>query len=284
MLLNASELRNRLKIQLERSDRCWVYSAFLTESGAEFLIENAAMREDERVLVRCSVADVLAGACSLSALSMLIDRNFQVRLSSALHVKLYMFGDVFYVGSSNLTGKGLALSGNSNDELSTEGAASPEVIAVAENLWSQGVELTRKTLEQMQEYVSEVDLLSSTQDAEWPAEIFVEDRDLYCSDFPLSVPTNDPRFLSTAQFRASMAYSWLVRTLEENNCEGSFGYLSSKLHNDVFDDPGPYRREIKGLLSNLLEVIGQLNIPELSVIRPRHRQVVVFNRNFKMQS
>ena len=284
MLLNAAELRRKLTVQLERSDRCWVYSAFLSESGAEFLIENSAIREDSRVLVRCSVADVLSGACSLSALNELMKYGFQIRLSSALHVKLYVFRDVFYVGSSNLTGKGLALLCHSNDELSTEGHMDTNVVSIAENLWAQGVELSSETLKQMNEFIATADMLDSAQDSEWPSEIFVEDRDLYCSDFPLSIPTEDPRFSSVSQFKASMSYKWLVRTLQASDCKASFGFLSSKLHDDVFDDPGPYRSEIKELLSNLLTVISRLDVPELSVIRPRHRQVVVLDQNFLRRS
>lgn len=284
MLINALQLRDKLALQLGRSDRCWVYSAFLTESGAEFLINNSATRNDARVLVRCSVADVLTGACSLSALAELMKFGFQIKLSSALHVKLYMFQDVFYVGSSNLTGKGLALLSHSNDELSTEGHVDSTVVSIAENLWAQGVELSSEKLKQMNEFIATDDLLNSAQDLDWPSEIFVENRDLYCSDFPLTLPTEDPRFSSVAQFKASMSYKWLVRTLQASDCEASFGFLSSKLHDDVFDEPGPYRSEIKELLSNLLVVISCLDVPELSVIRPRHRQVVVLNQDILRQS
>ena len=101
-------------------------------------------------------------------------------------------------------------------------------------------------------FVAEIEMSKDTLPSKWPEEIVSEDRDLYCSDFPQGTQLDEHRWTSLPDFEASMAFQWLLKSTLENGGSASFGYLSQKLHNDVYDDPTPYRRAIKDLLANLL--------------------------------
>ena len=278
MLLPTAELRERLVAHFRLSDRCWIYSAFITVPGIRFVLENRGVISNDRLLIRCNPSDVLAGACSLDALEIALSRGIQVRVSSALHVKLYFFDSVLFVGSANLTGSGLALVGYCNDELSTEGVPSDRDKQIAENLWLEGVYLGLDELERMRDYVEKLPKKGIAGVSAWPNDIFIEERSLYCSDFPQDGPLDKDRWNSRGQLEASFAYRWITEALKENGGEASFGYLSSRLHDDVYDDPTPYRREIKDLLVNLITLIQKFKSEEISITVPGHSQILRLNR------
>ncbi len=274
MLLPTAELKSRLRQQFLDSRRCWIYSAFVSQYGIDFVLEHRHEFTSDRLLVRCDLKDVVTGACSLPALKSALDAGFEVRLSSALHVKLYFFDETLFVGSANLTGKGLALVGYCNDELSTEGKPTARDAEIAENLWSQGTEINHARLIEMQEFIDQLDAVSSSGIASWPESIFVEERDLYCSDFPQNTTADSFRWSDIERFKVSSAYLWLIRSVEENGGSASFGWLSKKLHSDVYDDPTPYRRNIKELLENLLDLVVAFQPDGVFVEKPNVSSVV----------
>ncbi len=274
MLLPTAELKSRLQQQFSDSRRCWIYSAFISQPGIDFVLGHRHEFSSDRLLVRCDLRDVMTGACSLAALKSALDAGFEVRLSSALHVKLYFFDEKLFVGSANLTGKGLALIGYCNDELSTEGEPTARDAEIAENLWSQGTEINHARLVAMQKFIEQLDTVSNNTPASWPDAIFVEERDLYCSDFPQNTTADSFRWNDIEKFKVSPAYLWLISSVEENGGSASFGWLSKKLHTDVYDDPAPYRRNIKELLENLLDLVVVFQPDGMCVERPNVSSVV----------
>ena len=53
-----------------------------------------------------------------------------------------------------------------------------------------------------------------------------------------------------------------------------FGAITSELHNALINDPKPYRKEVKDLLSNTLFWIQDLGIDALVIDAPNHSQRV----------
>jgi len=80
-------------------------------------------------------------------------------------------------------------------------------------------------------------------------------------------------------FLNSRPYLWLLEHLKQFEGEIYFGKLTELLHNDLFDDPKPYRRDVKQLLSNLLGWISSLNLSEIVIDQPNHSQRIRFNSN-----
>lgn len=274
MLLPTAELTIRLKQQFAYSQRCWIYSAFVSQPGIDFVLGHRHKFRSDRLLVRGDLKDVVTGACSLSALKCALDAGIEVRFSSALHVKLYFFDEKLFVGSANLTGKGLALVGYCNDELSTEGRPTARDTEIAENLWSQGTEINSARLNAMHDFIEKLDTVSNCGFTSWPESIFVEKRDLYCSDFPQNTIADDDRWSDVERLRVSPAYLWLINSVKENGGSASFGWLSKKLHSDVYDDPAPYRCNIKELLKNLFDLVVTFQPDEVVIGKPNVSSVV----------
>lgn len=276
MLLPSLRYRQQLEDELGTSRRGFFYSAFFTSEGAKWLSGNRNLTKDDRLLVRALPADFIAGACSFDAISYVLERGLPVRMSSALHAKVYAFDSSVFTGSANLTAKGLALAEDSNLEIGVKANVSSDDLELLDHLWAQAIVLDSETLVRMEDHIREIvddDFRSAQVQISWPDDIVVEERDMYCSDFPQTFPSDDLRWSSFVTLRQTIAYKWLLAQVETYG-EPSFGLLSSQLHNDVYDDPAPYRREIKELLSNLLEVVMEHDHEFLEVNRPRHRQIV----------
>lgn len=276
MLLPSARYRQQIEDELGSSQRGYFYSAFFTVEGAKWLNGNRNLKIDDRLLVRALPADFIAGACSFDAIRFVVDSGLPVRMSSALHAKVYAFDRMVFAGSANLTAKGLALAEDSNLEIGIKADVSSDDIDLLDHLWTQAVVLDDETLARMEKHIQELigdNAASGQGKISWPEEVVIEDRDMYCSDFPQIFPSDDLRWSGFAPLKETIAYQWLLNQVETHG-EPSFGLLSSLLHNDVYDDPAPYRREIKELLANLLEVVKEHDRDCLEVIRPRHRQVV----------
>jgi hypothetical protein len=276
MLLDGDEFRKKLEIQLKSSKRCFCYSAFFTEPAIDWFMKHRKKQDSDRLLIRALPADFLAGACSFAAVEKALSADINLKMSSALHAKIYAFDEHVYSGSANLTAKGLALSPSRNDELGTSSQLENSDLKLLENLWLQAVTITENTLAKMKFHLEDKAQVSkSLQDNHlwWPQDILTEKRDLYCSDFPQSYPTTDNRWSNLTKLQQSQAYNWLQEIVKSNN-NVSFGFLSRKLHDKVYDDPSPYRQDIKTLLANLLALVMEHDDISLEVIRPRHSQVV----------
>tara|TARA_B100000767_G_C19763885_1_gene536506 strand:- start:1344 stop:2180 length:837 start_codon:yes stop_codon:yes gene_type:complete len=275
MLLGTNQLRVELEESLEKSERFLCYSAFFTKPAAEWLLKHREFTINDCLLVRALPEDFISGSCSFDALKLMLRQNINVRMSTALHAKIYAFDDCVYAGSANLTARGLALVDQHNQEIGLKGSISSNDLELLENLWSQAETITDTKLKMMEEFCHQHKIKKSLPDMSliWPKEILNEVRDIYCSDFPQDYPTAEIRFQTETSLQGSLAYNWLKNAIIDNGSM-SFGALSALLHDDIYDDPSPYRRDIKTLLANLLSIVITLDTHTLEIIRPRHSQVV----------
>ena len=275
MLIDGKQLKLKIENQLKTSERCILCSAFFSEIASEWLIEHRTTECDTQLLVRGLPSDFLDGANSFKALEGVIKSGIKVKFSSALHAKVYVFDDILFASSSNLTGKGIALLEHHNIEFGLKSRIEEDDIALIDNLWRQGVSVDLKLLKKMEEH-----LTNYTDEPQsktflslvWPGEWFEEQRDLYVSDFPIDLEVDDIRWSNLNSFINTKAFAWIFASVKEKEWK-SFGELSHELHDAVYDDPAPYRREIKAILANLLTLLAKFD-SALVVERPRHRQIV----------
>ena len=78
--------------------------------------------------------------------------------------------------------------------------------------------------------------------------------------------------LVRARFRNTKIFKWFVSSLHQQKEDVFFGKATALLHDQLFDDPKPYRQEVKNLLVNLLSWIEGLKLEEISIDRPSHSQ------------
>jgi hypothetical protein len=219
--------------------------------------------------------DFVTGVSSFQALRKLLRHGAQIRFSTALHAKIYIVDESIFVGSANLTGNGLALVDDPNDELTIVSNLESGHLQQISHLWGEGYLVDSDLLDRLEKYLAGCELEGPDRSGVpnvWPDDLIEENRALYCSDFPQSAAESGGWVFSSS-LQSSKAYGWLYSVVTEHgHC--SFGFLSSVLHSALHDDPAPYRRNVKDLLANLLSyVITTPGLP-LEVIRPNHSQVV----------
>ena len=274
-LLDTNQLRLALEPALRTANRCYLYSAFLTELAADWLISTRQFDGKERLLIRGLPFDFVSGASSFQALRKLLHRGAQIRFSTALHAKIFIVDEAIFVGSANLTGNGLALVDDPNDELTIVSNLEAGHLQQISHLWREGYFVDSDLLNRLETYLGGSELEGPDPSGVpnvWPDDLIEEKRVLYCSDFPQSSPESGV-WVYSSSLQSSKAYDWLYSVVSEHgHC--SFGFLSSALHSALHDDPAPYRRNVKELLANLLSYITTTPGLPLEVIRPNHSQVV----------
>jgi hypothetical protein len=211
------------------------------------------------------------------------------------------------VGSANLTGAGMSLVPASNREFGIAAEATPDDVRAANGLLSDAVLITPILLEEIRNWVTNNVSKEPRNSPKFPDELHqklnsVPTR-LYTADLPwlpygrlVSLLTENSEILDDqmayhhdlallglkigimSSEEASAAISkatvksrfwlWLVQAVRaQAGQEVWFGTLSALLHEALLDDPRPYRKDVKMLVSNLFsygETIGVL----LKVDRP----------------
>ena len=274
MLLDGDKLRASVEQMLRHSNRCIIFSAFFSTPAAQWLVENRDNDKKSSLMIRGAPSDFLSNASSLSAVQVAIYHGISVRFSSALHAKIYAFDTDIFASSANLTGRGIALFENHNVEFGLKSKVEQEDLLLLNNLWDQGIPIDEQKIISFKEYLEKFSSAGteSKVPAYWPECLITENRDLYVSDFPVLITPTDKRWSNPLSLKTTKAYRWLYTSVSEKGWK-SFGELSHDLHNAVYDDPAPYRQDVKTLLSNLLELVARFD-DELVVERPRHRQIV----------
>ena len=101
--------------------------------------------------------DVKSGVCDIAALDLLRERgNCKIYLNPMLHAKIYIFDNVAFSGSANLTGKGLGLSAKSNIEIMTQSSANePAIKSTCRFLLANSVELSENYYSEIKKIFTE---------------------------------------------------------------------------------------------------------------------------------
>ena len=72
-------------------------------------------------------------------------------------------------------------------------------------------------------------------------------------------------------------YKWFIKQIKnKENRSFSFGELSALIHNSLFDDPKPYRKQIKILQSHFIKFLEVLKLENIKIERPNYSQVVTY--------
>ena len=213
-----------------------------------------------------------------------------------LHAKTYVFDKKYcMIGSSNITQSGLEIALKSNDEMMTQDELSLSDYQKIEAVVYDSVEIT-------EELYREMKLLCKTQvdnhiSGGWGNEItnlFVKKiRTLFTCDLPqekylkgisekndiLFLRQNESCYSSIKElFIHYRVYRWLRDRLEEKETrEMYFGELSAELHNCLIEEPKPYRKDVKILLSNLLDWTEKFS-EEIIIDVPNHSTRVKLKR------
>lgn len=310
-LINGREAFRWISGAISRVDRSIDFcSAFLRSEALTGLLEHAPMQLTGRVLVRWRLGDFKAGASNFDAFDIAMAYGLRVYMRLDFHGKVYSLPPQgILVGSANATQSGLGMSTDANEEVCTLAGYSEANQRAIDSLYSSAIEVDQDLVEALKAIVDGT-TSGEFSFSEWPHDItnrFATRRQVYvllvdecfwsnpqwvnsqsidgfdrnvCHDQSLlGLPaltcwTDHSRKQLTFLVAQSVAVQWLRTVLRDNNGAAYFGHLSTLLHSSISDIPSPSRKDVKGLLQNLLEWVIVMNIKDIVVDRPNHSQRV----------
>ena len=247
---------------------------------------------DKRIMIRFRMDDILKGSTDFEALKYCLNEGWKVYVRFDLHAKTYIVDNKrTIVGSANVTKSGLTGYENNNFEMATLVEIEKRDRKKIEKLFMEAISVDHTILEQFRRQLETVDLDNPEKTLQWNKEItdlFKPQVDtLFSYELPekseyrkneyiqfLDLEYNKDIYDIKEKLRWSNVYLWLLNILEKKGGESYFGELSSELHNALVEDPKPYRKDVKVLLSNLLNLIEKWSMSEIVIDRPNYSQRV----------
>ncbi len=294
-LIDGDKLRQKLEFALPHAKKTVAFiSAYITQTAIDWFCNLLPPCIEVRVICRLLPSDVLSGSSQLSALSTALEKGIRVSCLHSLHAKIYAIDDeIIYVGSANLTNNGLKIYGVGNLEASIKINASQPNLAFIDNICVSSTELDEEILKKMQ---SCIDLKESKIFFDkWPEGVLKEEEGIWVRDFFWTQPGTDENSLEQIhdfellgiesfdstkealklQVLKARCVRWLIGKLEvASENELYFGTLTKILHDELKDDPSPYRKDIKSLLQNMLAYCEEYLKTEIEITKPSHSQKI----------
>lgn len=289
-LINGDELSDKLTKDFSSAKSIIIITAYITINAIKWLYNILEYHKNIHVTIvtRLSPNDLINGSSDIESIKEALGNGHDVFILDNLHAKIYLIDDQkLYVGSTNFTTNGLKLFGEGNLEGNIEIVPSDSDLQFVQNIIDSSIKIDLDILDRMSQCISAISSLQVNNITKWPDDILPTHNNIWVSDFPLSDPFSnesgnygpvfdellgiDDDITKLVAFKNTNAYKWLYRYLLDDN-ECYFGKLTQQLHNDLMDDPEPYRRDVKQLLSNLLSFCEYFSISEIEIDRPNYSQ------------
>lgn len=293
-ILFSNEILDSVKKELKNAvSSVQIITAYCKESS--FMRLNSYINDevrDKRLLVRFRMDDILQGSTDFSIVELGIEAGWQVYIRFDLHAKTYIVDNKRgLVGSANATNSGLSIGKNGNMEIATLVDMEPRDIEKINKLFDDAILMDDTLLRKLKSQIDAERVSGQKESHSWDASItslFSPHIDtLFSYELPENFILRKGEYFSfldetydgerenfKESLRWSNAYLWLLTTLKENNGCLYFGVLTEKLHNTLISDPKPYRRDVKQMLANLLDLIDTLDMEEIMIDRPNYSQRV----------
>ncbi len=300
MLLNSSEFKQRIQDELRNSQTdTLVISAFIKSYALEWLLDCIPHR-NINIIARWQKRDLLFKASDVDCYKICKTNNIGFGVNLDLHGKVYAIDNKIFVGSANLTSRGLALGKIQNLEFGVGFEAGEADRLKIENLKNEVVWLDDLLFDQINDELDNHEPSKDNTNQEWSTDLFEKVNPpihgiwvhqlLQCS--PMSLLNgnfDDPSFAHDIDllgihidqinstnlqnaYRRSPGFKWLNQILLERGSV-SFGGITAELHDYLIDDPKPYRKDVKEFIKIIYDWAKFMD-DEFVVTRPRHSEIL----------
>jgi len=284
MLLFSADFTEELTSAIKSSsDELIICSAFVKEKAINHLLKNIPSHVSVTIVARWAKQDLTLGASDLEVYKWCQNNGYRFGINSNLHAKLYLVDQsLIFLGSANLTHRGLSISGVGNVEIGTRLDPSAtdiekfksfidnEVVWIDDDMFKQ---LEAEVTASGQQNNESRDLGWSSAINEilkrkishlWVSELlFTAPKNLQRPNFESSETVHDFELLNLTidnfnedslkkGFLGTQLYRWVRDTIGVDN-EVRFGWLTKQLHNALLDDATPYRSEVKEYVVTLFD-------------------------------
>jgi len=312
-LLGTEAFRNLLGESLKKAKKeVVIFTAYIKVIGIEWLEQQIKNKNVNCTVVsRWEKGDLAQGSSDLECYEICKKNKWKFKILNDLHAKLMLIdGEELFIGSPNLTGKGMYLVPVSNKEMGIMVKATDTDTKIIQNLLDEATLTDDEIYKSLIDWKKNLPEIKKTIYPEFPQLIkdkFKENyKKLWVHNFPwadikelLSDPSknnqdiiHDLELFGVASkdkgeiekeikenFLNSKIFNWLISKLKNSeNQEIYFGSLSSIIHNGLLDDPKPYRQDVKKLQANLYGYIKHFKPANIIHEQPNISEKLKFNQ------
>ena len=289
-LLGTEAFRNLLGESLKKAKQeVVIFSAYIKLIGVEWLEKQLENKKIKCTLVaRWEKSDLAQGSSDLDCYTLCKKNKWQFKILKDLHAKIMLVDSKdLFIGSPNLTGRGMSLVPVSNKEMGIKVAATDTDIKIINNLLEEAILVNEDIYSKLKEWKKNLPEIKKTVYPDFPETLKTKLREnldkIWVHNFPwskaedlLNLRENNENIkhdlelfglseesLTKETLRSGLENSKIHRWLKfqikrQENEEIYFGTLSSIIHHSLIDDPKPYRQDVKKLQSNLYSFIKSL--------------------------
>jgi len=307
-LLTSRQYRDRISDALRRAEvSVHAASAYVTVPGIDWILGVVSTRVKEfKMITRWDSRDLVSGASDLEVYGKLAERGSPLFVSQNLHAKFLLIdGAQLFVSSANLTTAGLGLGIKGNWEAGTLIEPDQTDREVIRDLFAGAVRVTDSLYSEIEAFILPLRDRAAPPSTIFPPHISGQlagsIEGLWVRELPW---TEHPRDLASPgpnshhdfsmlglipksgfdksklhdSFQEARCCRWLTARLRERE-QLYFGEASEMLHSALLEDPKPYRKDVKALVSNLF-TWSSVVLPETFVLdSPQHSQRLRLVRN-----
>ena len=305
-LLNTETFRNLLGNALENSTKSVIIlSAYVKIVGVKWLKEKIGEKNIKCTIVtRWNNGDIAQGSSDLECYHLAKTNGWAFKVLQDLHAKVMLVDEnVLFVGSPNLTGRGMSLVPVANEEIGIKVQALKEDLKIINQLVDAAALVDDKIIKELEEWQKNLPKIEKPKIPSFPKIVndsFKEKfNKLWVNNFPwaninyllnnsekkedniihdldlfglTNINKVDLEKELKESFLQSKIFNWLIEKLEaEENKEIYFGRLSSIIHDGLVDDPKPYRQDVKLLQANFYSYIKHFKPSNLDHSIPKTR-------------
>ena len=308
-LLNTETFRNLLGNALEKSQKSVIIlSAYVKSVGVNWLKDKIINKNVKCTIVtRWNNGDLVQGSSDLECYYLAKENGWVFKVLQDLHAKVMLVDDdILFIGSPNLTGKGMSLVPVSNEELGIKVKPLEQDLKIINQLVDEAANINDNIIKELEEWQKSLPKIEKPKIPSFPSSIeqsFKEKFDkLWVNNFPwcdVEYLINNAdkkedniihdldlfglRIIEKSKFEKNLKesflqskiFNWLIRKLEgEENKEIYFGRLSAIIHDGLVDDPKPYRQDVKVLQTNLYTYIKYFKPDNIFYDRPNVSELI----------
>lgn len=286
-ILGTEAFRNLLGQSLDKAkEQIIILSAFVKIKGINWLVDKISKEKISCTIIsKWDHSDIAQGASDLECYEICKQNGWQFKVLKNLHAKIMLIDKKeLFIGSPNLTAKGMSLTPVPNKEMGVKLEANQNDIRIINNLVDESILIDDQIYKDLLGWKNNLPKLEKPSYPEFPVDIkkrLEENYDkLWVHNFPWCTAEEllDTKEISEnvqhdlelfgldrdnlekkviiKNIQNSKIYHWLINQInKQENKELYFGNLSSIIHNSLLDDPRPYRKDVKILQVNLYSYI-----------------------------
>jgi hypothetical protein len=286
-----------------------VCSAYIKIQGVEWLYENIKNKNIKcKVIGHWSSQDLLNKSSDLEVYNFCKEKGWKFEILDRLHAKFFLFDDKYLiVGSGNLTGRGMSLLPISNRECGIFVEATKIDLNNIQEYLTETVSITDKIYNKFLEWIENNKNFKIQKIPELPDDLKsihkIKNNKIWVKEFPWCKPEyflenqtqineiishekelfnfnlnyNIDYKILNKRFNESRILSWLIEEIKnKENKSFFFGELTELIHKTLFDDPVPYRKEVKQIQNNFIEYIKYFNIKGFKFEKPNFSEKIIY--------